>query len=69
MVERRFLEPAGRDINTRFCEPRERIKRDQNESNTDTVIKREIKFALELRTKNYFSASDYDLTIKEEEKG
>ena len=66
MVERRFLEPAGRGINLRFCEPRERIKRDQKD--TDTVIKREVKFALELRTKNYFSASDYYLTIEKEDK-
>ena len=69
MVERRFLEPAGRDINSRFCEPRGRIKRDQKGNNTDTVIKREVKSAFELRAENYFSASDYYLTIEKEEKG
>ena len=68
MVERRFLEPAGRDIDSRFCEPGERIKRDQKGGITDTVIKPEVKFARELRSENNFSASDYYLTIEKEEK-
>ena len=68
MVQQRFLELVGRDINLRFCELRKRIKRDQKGSNTDIVIKQEVKFALELRAENYISTSDYYLTIEKEEK-
>ena len=63
---RQFLGPAGRDINTRFCEPKEGIKKRPKKKKHRLCNQARSK--IRPRVKNYFSASDYYLTIEKEEK-